>query len=193
MTKETRSVCHAVLQDPNFLALLERADEEHAAAVQAAGCCCGGRLHSARYPRKPRGEPRCRDGAVTRHSFCCAQCRRRRTPMSVRFLGRRVYWAALVLLATALAHGFSDRRLAQLKELLGVPARTLLRWRHWWLREFIVTPLWIAQRGRFVPPPPESALLPASLLERFTAPDEPSRLFAALQFIAPLSTNAEGR
>jgi hypothetical protein len=187
-------VCHAVLQDPNFPALLERADEEHAAVVQAAGCCCGGRLHSARYPRKPRGEPRggSAAGAVSRHSFCCARCRRRRTPMSVRFLGRRVYWAAVVLLASALAHGFSPRRLAQLKGLLGVPARTLLRWRQWWLTEFIVTPLWIAVCGRFVPPP-ATALLPARLLERFTASDEPARLFAALQFIAPLSTNAEGR
>lgn len=186
-------MCHAVLQDRNFYWLLERADEERAAEVQAAGCCCGGRLHSARYPRKPRGEPRCGSSSapVKRHSFCCAQCRRRRTPMSVRFLGRRVYWAALVVLATALAHGFTDRRLAQLKELLGVPARTLLRWRHWWRTEFIVTPLWIAQCSRFVPPP-DSALLPASLLERFAAPDEPSRLFAALRFIAPLSTNTEG-
>jgi hypothetical protein len=112
--------------------------------------------------------------------------------MSVRFLGRRVYWAALVLLATALAHGFTDRRLAQLKGLLGVPARTLRRWRGWWLTDFIVTPLWIVQRGRFVPPP-AIALLPASLLERFAAPEAPSRLFAALQFIAPLSTNGEGR
>jgi hypothetical protein len=113
--------------------------------------------------------------------------------MSVRFLGRRVYRAALVVLATALAHGLSDRRLAQLKGLLGVPARTLRRWRGWWLTDFIVTPLWIAQRGCFVPPPPAITLLPASLLERFVAPDEPSRLFAALQFIAPLSTNTEGR
>jgi hypothetical protein len=112
--------------------------------------------------------------------------------MSVRFLGRREYWAAIVLLATALAHGFSPRRLAQLKGLLGVPARTLLRWRHWWRTEFIVTPLWGAQCGRFVPPP-DSALLPTSLLERFSAPDASSRLCAALRFIAPLSTNAEGR
>jgi hypothetical protein len=181
------------LRDWNFYALLERADEERAAEVRAAGCRCGGRLHSARYPRKPRGQPRCGSGAaaVKRHSFCCAHCRRRCTPMSVRFLGRRVYWGALVVLATALAHGFSDRRLVQLKGLLGVPARTLLRWRDWWLTDFIVTPWWIGQQGRFVPPP-DSALLPASLLERFAAPDEPSRLFAALQFIAPLSTNAEG-
>lgn len=187
-------MCHAVLRDWNFYALLERADEERAAEVRAAGCGCGGRLHSARYPRKPRGERRCGADAppVRRHSFCCAQCRRRRTPMSVRFLGRRVYWAAVVLLATAVAHGFSARRLTQLKGLLGVPARTLLRWRDWWLTQFVVTPLWLAQRGRFVPPP-DIALFPASLLERFSAPDEPSRLFAALQFIAPLSTNAEGR
>jgi len=189
-------VCHAILRDPNFCALLERIDEDEAAQVRAAGCGCGARLHSARYPRKPRGEPRCGGGAaaaVKRHSFCCAHCRRRRTPMSVRFLGRRVYWAAVVVLASALAHGFSPRRLTQLKELLGVPARTLLRWRHWWLTQFIVTPWWIAARGRFVPPPPEIALLPASLLERFAAPDEPARLLAALQFVAPLSTNAEGR
>jgi hypothetical protein len=97
-----------------------------------------------------------------------------------------------VVLATALAHGVSEPRLTQLKGLLGVPARTVLRWREWWLTQFVVTPLWIAQRGRFVPPL-DIALLPASLLERFSAPDEPSRLFAALQFIAPLSTNAEGR
>lgn len=184
-------MCHAVLQDRNFHLLLERADEEHAAEVRAAGCCCGGPLHSARYPRKPRGEPRASGSSVTRHSFCCARCRRRRTPRSVRFLGRRVYWAALVLLATALAHGFSERRLAQLKALLGVPARTLRRWRVWWLEQFIVTPLWIAERGRFVPPP-DLGLLPASLLERFVAPDEASRVFAALWFIAPLSTNTEG-
>lgn len=185
-------MCHAVLQDRNFYLLLERADKERAAEVQAAGCRCGGRLHSARYPRKPRGEPCWRDEVVRRHSFCCAQCRRRSTPMSVRFLGRRVYWAALVVLATALAHGVSERRLTQLKGLLGVPARTVLRWRDWWRTQFVVTPLWIAQRGRFVPPP-DVATLPASLLERFSAPDEPSRLFAALQFIAPLSANAEGR
>jgi hypothetical protein len=187
-------VCHAILQDRNFHLLLERADAERAAEVQADGCGCGGRLHSARYPRKPRGEPRAGSGtaAIKRHSFCCADCRRRCTPMSVRFLGRRVYWGALVVLATALAHGFTDRRLTQLKGLLGVPARTLTRWRDWWLTDFILTPLWIGQQGRFIPPP-DPARLPASLLEQFAAPDEPSRQLAALTFIAPLSTNTEGR
>jgi len=188
-------VCHAILQDPSFQALLERIDEDEAAAVRSAGCGCGARLHSARYPRKPRGEPRCgADHAeVRRRSFCCARCRRRRTPMSVRFLGRRVYWAAVVVLASALAHGFSPRRRAQMKTLLGVPARTLLRGRQWWLTEFVVTPLWAAARARFVPPPPAIAWLPASLLERFAGRDETARLVAALRFMAPLSTNAEGR
>lgn len=187
-------MCHAILQDPSFQALLERIDDEHAAEVRAAGCRCGARLHSARYPRKPRGEPRCGAGSlpVRRASFCCARCRQRCTPASVRFLGRRVYWGAVVVLASALAHGFNDRRLAQLKGLLGVPARTLLRWRQWWLTQFIVTPVWIAARGRFVPPP-ALGLLPASLLQRFAGADEAERLVAALRFMAPLSTQSEGR
>jgi hypothetical protein len=33
-----------------------------------------------------------------RLSLCCSQCRRRTTPPSVRFLGRRVYLAAVVVL-----------------------------------------------------------------------------------------------
>ncbi|MFL9910491.1 hypothetical protein [Paraburkholderia sp. RL17-337-BIB-A] len=32
-----------------------------------------------------------------RHSVCCAGCRRRTTPVSVRFLGRRVYAAAIMV------------------------------------------------------------------------------------------------
>ncbi len=48
-------MCHAFLNDSRFYQLLLHIDQDIAAEVQAGGCSCGGVLHSARYPRKPRG------------------------------------------------------------------------------------------------------------------------------------------
>ncbi|WP_245731956.1 hypothetical protein [Thiocapsa roseopersicina] len=81
--------------------MLLHIDEDLAEAAREAGCpACGGTLHQADYPRKPRGCPEpWREAFATRRSFCCAQCRRRLTPRSVRFLGRRVYLGLIVVLA----------------------------------------------------------------------------------------------
>ena len=46
-----------LLGDSSFYGLLLRCDEDLAAQARAAGCACGGVLHSARFPRKPRGGP----------------------------------------------------------------------------------------------------------------------------------------
>jgi len=55
---ETFPVCHAQLSNPQFFLFLIRIDDELAAQTQAANCpWCGGRLHRADYPRKPRGCP----------------------------------------------------------------------------------------------------------------------------------------
>jgi len=83
---------------PTRLALLLRIDHYLAARRRADGCQCGGALHRADYPRKPRGCPvEVRDDHSSRLSFCCAVCRRRATSMSVRFLARRVYFALAVV------------------------------------------------------------------------------------------------
>jgi hypothetical protein len=47
-----------------------------------------------------------------------------------------------------------------------VPARTLRRWGSWWREIFPRLPTWAELRARFVPPPPEEAELPRSLVER---------------------------
>ncbi len=192
-------MCHAFLSDPNFYDLLFRLDEDLAEEVRVAGCACGGVLHSARYPRKPRGMRTALGEAYqTRLSFCCARegCRRRSTPPSVRFLGRRVYLGAVVVLATALCHGPSRVRLAQLRQWFGLSIRTLNRWRKWWREVFVGTAFWQAVRGRFVPPL-DTRTLPASLLERFAGPERPTRLAQLLTFISPLTislrTFSEGR
>jgi hypothetical protein len=67
-------VCHALLRDARLYDLLLTFDRDLAAEARAAGCArCGGSLHSARYPRKPRGGPEDLGPAyATRLSFCCA-------------------------------------------------------------------------------------------------------------------------
>ena len=187
-------MCHTLLHDPKLLALLTEADRERAARVRAAGCFCGGVLHSARYPRKPRGIAReVRQLSYRRLSFCCNVdgCRSRHTPQSVFYLGRRVYLGAAVLLGTAMRCAVSGRALRQLCVLLGVPRSTLDRWRGWWNSDLVATPFWKVAAGRFIPPIGEA--LPASLLARFTAADPVTQLLEALRFVAPLSSVTEGR
>jgi hypothetical protein len=184
-------MCHTALLDAKFHSFLLRIDEDLAAETRARRCRrCGCKLHRDRYPRKPRGGPR-NLGEAYRHrlSFTCSICDKRHTPASVRFLGRRVYLAATVVLASAVRTGLTDWRVSQLREWIGVPRRTLERWRAWWLLEFVGTRFWVTARGQFMPPP-AAATLPASLLECFKGPDLPSQLVAVLRFLAPLG---EGR
>jgi hypothetical protein len=196
--KEVRSVSLTWLADASLYEILADIDADLAKTARRAGCrLCGGVLHSARFPRKPRGGldvlPA---GYDRRHSFCCAAegCRTRRTPPSVRFLGRKVYLGAVVVLAAALRHGLTGPRVARLRRLLGVDARTLERWRHWWRRTFAESPWWRAMRGRFVPPVSASTL-PRSLLDRFAGPGS-APLVALLQFLTSSAGGAmrfEGR
>ena len=192
--EETRPVCHTLLHDPKLYTLLIEADVERAARVRAAGCACGGVLHSARYPRKPRGIPReLRQGCYRRHSFCCnlEGCRSRRTPQSVFYLGRRVYLGAVMLLATAMRCQVSGRALRQVCEVFGVARATVDRWRVWWNRDLLATPFWKVAAGGFIPP--ISQVMPAGLLARFSATEALSQLLQALRFLAPLSTLTEVR
>jgi hypothetical protein len=185
-------VCHSFLSDPTFYSFLLEIDRDIAAEVQAGGCSCGGVLHSARYPRKPRGIRSTLDDSYrSRLSFCCAEdgCRRRTTPPSVRFLGRKVYLGVLVVLASALRHGLSARRRRTLIEALGVSPQTLWRWRRWWQDSFAESRCWQAERGLFMPPI-EPEHLPGGLLERVTAPSLAMRTCQLLRLVALVTTTS---
>jgi hypothetical protein len=179
-----------LLQHARFPALILKFDEDLAEQIRAAGCEeCGGRLDSAKYPRKPRGALIALPAAyASRFSFCCAVdgCRARHTPPSLRFLGRRVYLGAVVVLATAMQQGVTPVRATKLRELLGVDLRTLARWREWWKTAFVESSFWKVARAAFSPPADESGF-PLQLLERFGR-DEEERLVALLRFVRPLST-----
>ena len=135
-----------ILNDASFYRQLSRFDEDLAQQARQQGCQCGGKLHSARYPRKPRGAPKEMEEAYsTRWSFCCAEegCRKRMTPPSFRFLSRRVYVMAVVVLVSALRHGATADRVARLWGMVGeISRRTLERWRRWWQDEFPQTAFW---------------------------------------------------
>lgn len=189
-------MCIKILEDSRLYVLLLKIDGDLAEEVRGSGCSCGGTLHRASYARKPRAgsgvaQP---EGYDRRHSFCCAEdgCRRRTTPASVRFLGPKVYLGAVVALVTALRHGASGRRAAAVRRAIGASRRTLARWRRWWRETFTATPFWRAARGQWVPAVSEAAL-PASLLERFVAEDESTRLVRLLGFIKPVTTSSGGR
>lgn len=185
-------MCHAFFNDSRFYQFLFRIDQDIAAEVQAGGCSCGGVLHSARYPRKPRGI-RCalEESCETRLSFCCAVdgCRRRCTPPSVRFLGRKVYLGALVILVMAMEHGLSAKRRQQLIEQLDLYPQTLARWRRWWRKTFPASRCWQANRGRFIPPVDVSRL-PGALLGRLSPEDLQHRVCLLLRLLAPLTTTS---
>ncbi len=179
---------HSVLQDAKFLAFLADIDADLAASARVAGCAqCGGVLDSATFPRKPRAVAELPRGYARRFSFCCRVegCRRRRTPPSVRYLGRKVYVAAVVLLVTAMQHGASARRVSELRALFGIGRRTLSRWRTWWREIFAATAAWRVERARFGSPAVDARVLPLSLLDRFDG-DERTRAVGALRFIAPV-------
>lgn len=141
------------MQDASFFELLRRFDEDLAAEVRAARCAsCGGVLHSARYPRKPRGGPSSLgQERVMRASFCCAEegCRRRATPPSLLFLGRKVFYGVLVLLIPILREGSTPERVRRLEAKFGVSRRTLYRWRRWWRETVPRSRWWQQQRGLF--------------------------------------------
>lgn len=176
----------SILQDERVHTLLWEMDREAAAEAREGGCLlCRGVLHQARYPRKPRGGPAGLPAEEEkRESFCCAKegCRKRRTPPSLRFLERKVYRGTVVVLVAAMRHGATPERMRKLREVVGVSARTVERWRKWWRTVFVASPIWRAMSGRLVPAVEEQAL-PLSLLERF-AGDAQERLVSLLRFIS---------
>ena len=189
-------MCHNLLSDRNFFRHLVHLDEVLAEDVRGQGCpYCGGVLHQANYPRKPRGVKRDVLGPdyEYRLSFCCARegCRRRSTPGSVRFLGRRIYLSVVVVLVTVLASGVSVHRGRVLSEQLGVSERSLQRWRQWWRRDFVRTVFWQTAQGRFSPPPMLTTL-PSSLLARFSGASMTIQLPQLLVFMAPVSIRSGG-
>lgn len=185
-------MCHSAPLDSSFWIKLFHIDQQIAEQVRSAGCqrCeSGGPLHVANYPRKPRSECRAVLGSSYdfRFSFCCAVCRQRTTPASVRFLGRKVYLGAIISLISAGADALDEQTRRTVIEVLNLPAQTLYRWRLWWSTDVPASTCWRSLSGWFSPPIPP-ARLPGALLARLSGSALDVRLVQLLQLLAPLTT-----
>ena len=156
-----------------------------ARAAKQACRFCGGPLHRGDYARKPRGGlvAGAAETFARRFSLCCGRegCRCRATPPSVRFLGRRVYVGAIVIVASVVA--LVQAIASAATRATGVPARTTRRWLRWWRGPFVETPVFVEISGRLVPAV-ERRSLPTSILERLLGPAT-ARVQSLLAWLAP--------
>jgi hypothetical protein len=181
---------HELPRTARFWWFLFLFDQGLANTIREKGCSCGGRLHSADYLRSPRGIPgQLPECLRIRLSFCCDRdgCRKRVTPPSVRFLGRKVYLGVIVILISAMRQGPSPRRVRELSERFGVTPQTIARWQVLWREHFPQTPFWKIARGRLIPAV-EIVSLPYSLVDAFLSRHEPDEgWIQLLRFLTPIS------
>jgi hypothetical protein len=173
-----------------FFAALTEIDEKIMLAVAAGRCpVCKGPLHRSDYGRKPRGAllALAVEEYLTRFSLCCGSegCRKRATPPSVRFLGRRVYLGAIVILVSMFGRVLASA--AEIRQVTGVPARTVRRWLGWWSGPFVSTDVFIAVCAQLIGVAVEE--LPASIVLRLVG-SPPEKVRAMLALLAPLTTGS---
>jgi hypothetical protein len=173
-----------------FFGLLVRADEAVTRRVAAEGCAvCDGPLHRSDYDRKPRGALIAPAGEafVRRFSLCCGRegCRKRATPPSLRFLGRRVYLGAVVIVASMVA--LALRAAGEIRRQTGVPARTVQRWLGWWQGPFLDTEVFVTICARLIGV--DVGRVPASIVCRLEG-TRTERVRRMLEWLAPLTTGS---
>lgn len=185
-----------ILRDPRFYLVLYDIDVEIARKTQEQPCAhCNDVVDTSDYQRKPRGLPIESDERLSRRfSFCCRRdgCRRRLTPQSLRFAGRRV-WVLTVILALS---DTSESGMSRLISLTKVPRQTIRRWRQWWSHVFLNSQFWRQARARFIDSN-DMRQLPGQILDTFWCPDREfdASFILALRFFAmawsPLSFSAK--
>jgi hypothetical protein len=190
ITSGVPKMYHHLPDRAGFWSYLFTIDQDLAETARKQGCLCGGRLHCANYPRQPRGTSvKLPKHERTRLSFTCDRdgCRKRVTPPSVRFLGPKVYFGAVLILISAMRQGPSPRRVRELTRLFGADRRTIARWQVFWREHFPQTPFWKIARARLAPVI-DVATLPLALLTAFLNRRGDDEDWAGLlRFLAPIT------
>jgi len=181
---------HELPDSASFWSFLLEVDEDLAEETRKRGCPCGGRLHCANYPRRPAGtRVQLSEFQRLRLSFCCDRdgCRKRATPPSVRFLGRKVYLGAIVILVGAMRQGPTPRRISELSKRFGADESTIIRWQTFWREHFPQTLFWKVARAGFQNLG-ETKNLIHSLVNAFLGPDPPWEDWKLLlRFLSPIT------
>ena len=141
------------LEDKSVWFFMVHLDTLMARRFRAAGCpYCGGKLDVANYPRAAHGLELSRSIDAKRFSFCCRVCRRRATPPSVLYFGRR--WRISVLFLSVCERILQGKRvnLTHFSQQSGIPLATLRRWRKWWRKRFPRTAQWRVRQSELLRP-----------------------------------------
>ncbi len=160
-----------LLQKSSFFHLLYRIDQSLLKQQQEKQCpYCGGPLYQSNYIRKPRGGPNnISDNYLIRFSLCCGieNCRKRTLPKSCRFMGRRVYWASVILVVMALRQKRNNPASAgKLQRLFNISRNTLKSWFRYFKETFPQSSTWQRIRG-MVEPSVKNNALPGALFWLF--------------------------
>jgi hypothetical protein len=164
--------------DDTFSQVLLDLDYKLFLAAKAKGCIhCGGLLDTANYARKTRGMG---SDNELRFSLCCHRegCRKRHLPRSVRFLGRRVYGAWVIIMAVDFCKELG---------LQGKIARqTIARWKTFWKAQLSEGSPFLQWARGMLPPGTQITDRPESLLSHFGFPARESWLPILNFFTQPL-------
>lgn len=147
---------YPLLADAVFFQGLRELDYDLFREAKARGCCrCGGRLDTSNYPRKPRGAG---EQELLRFSLCCRRegCRARLTPPSLRFFGRKIYPAWVVILAVEFCR--------ELGLTCRIARQTITRWRRFWRERMSETHEFMRRARAVLPPGTPSCSLPSGWL-----------------------------
>jgi len=180
---------HNFLLNASFHEALLAIDLEEVNRTRDKACPhCGGTLHQAHYPRKGFGiKAEYAHFYDQRFSLCCATCRCRVTPPSIRFLFQRRFVSSVFVLISALRQSASARHCDVLARRFGihVSLSTWRRWRAWW-RQLPLSRFWQQVKSRlpsFIPQTP----LARGLLSQFSGDYLSQRLVLFLRFLSALS------
>jgi len=170
-TQTGRKMLPEIPHRSNLYHYLYAIEASLAQECQGRGCpFCGSPLHHSDYMRKPRGGPdNLPEELMRRFSLCCSNrgCRRRVLPPSVLFMGRRVYWANVILvLVTVCQNKPQEYSKAALMSKFGMCRATLNNWITWFRDFFPHTDEWRSIRG-LVHSSVSDSCLPFRLMNHF--------------------------
>ncbi|MFY9938152.1 MAG: hypothetical protein WAK33_14840 [Silvibacterium sp.] len=107
----------------------------------------------------------------------------------MRFLGRKVYLGAIVILISAMRQGPTPRRVRELSERFGADESTIARWQIFWREHFPITLFWKSERARFIRLGKISGL-PYSLVDAFLRRHPPREgWMLLLRFLSPITVS----
>jgi len=142
-----------LIKKKNLFSHLYTIDKQTAEDYRQLPCPhCGGPLYFSNYKRKPRGEPEgVPEEYFVQFSLCCGTqgCRKRLMPPSCRFLGRKIYWfAVIVCILTDWQNNNEKVTIFDLSIQTGICWNTIKRWLAFFHDTFPAGRTWGMLRGQ---------------------------------------------